>query len=204
MMVLWCLMSPCPLLKSTPRPPELRAERLQQDERIKRSDKRSDRISSKMLEYALIECQTIEWHIKYKSICQLLSITRSIFVGTWYFARLIIIVIIAIISQAELCTILFDDVFPVTYDKDIDLLTRPWLLWPAACYRKHCGCLVFRNACEEIPTEKKLTVLISDVVRRCPMLKVKHPLKWFYDAPNLSGVHRKCIEILDSVWVQFQ
>ena len=94
--------------------------------------------------------------------------------------------------------------FPVTYDKDIDLLTRPWLLWPAACYRKHCGCLVFRNACEEIPTEKKLTVLISDVVRRCPMLKVKHPLKWFYDAPNLSGVHRKCIEILDSVWVQFQ
>ena len=154
MMVLWCLMSPCPLLKSTPRPPELRAERLQQDERIKRSDKRSDRISSKMLEYALIECQTIEWHIKYKSICQLLSITRSIFVGTWYFARLIIIVIITIISQAELCTILFDDVFPVTYDKDIDLLTRPWLLWPAACYRKHCGCLVFRNACEEIPTEK--------------------------------------------------
>ena len=154
MMVLWCLMSPCPLLKSTPRPPELRAEPLQQDERIKRSDKRSDRISSKMLEYALIECQTIEWHIKYKSICQLLSITRSIFVGTWYFARLIIIVIITIISQAELCTILFDDVFPVTYDKDIDLLTRPWLLWPAACYRKHCGCLVFRNACEEIPTEK--------------------------------------------------
>jgi hypothetical protein len=22
----------------------------------------------------------------------------------------------------------------VTYDKDIDFLTRPWLLWPAACY----------------------------------------------------------------------
>lgn len=100
----------------------------------KRSDKRSDRISSKMLEYALIECETIEWHIKYQSICQLLAITRSIFVGTWYFARLIIIVIIAIISQPELCTILFDDVFLVTYDKDIDFLTRPWLLWPAACY----------------------------------------------------------------------
>lgn len=147
-------------LKSTPRPPELRAP-LQQNERIKwqmseyrsdrmrdkrsdkrldkRSDKRSDRISSKMLVYALIEYQTIEWHIKYQSICQLLAITRSIFVGTWYFAR----------------TILFDDVFLVTYDKDVYIFLDPALITvTGSLLHNTVVCLVFRNACEEIPTEK--------------------------------------------------
>ena len=79
------------------------------------------------------ECQTVERHIKYQSICQLLAITRSLFACTQYFARLIIIVIIAIISQPELCTILCDDVCLLSQDRHIDTSTWPWLLGPAAC-----------------------------------------------------------------------